>query len=81
MINNQCIYLIMFIFRLYLQQLLSNTVGPAIVDDFLHFKWDWLSNIQKICNWGPLTSNLLLISMEGECFTYLVYQLSFDTPN
>ncbi|EEB16154.1 Hypoxia-inducible factor 1 alpha inhibitor, putative [Pediculus humanus corporis] len=51
--------------RLYLQQLLNNTVGPAIVDDFLHFKWDWLSNIQKLSNWGPLTSNLLLISMEG----------------
>lgn len=51
--------------RLYLQQPLNNTVGPAIVDDFLHFKWEWISNIQKVSNWGPLTSNLLLIAMEG----------------
>lgn len=58
------IYYIFFC-RLYLQQPLNNTVGPAIVDDFLHFKWDWISNIQKLCNWGLLTSNLLLISMEG----------------
>lgn len=52
-------------YRLYLQQTLNDTVGPSIVRDFLGFKWDWINGIQKKMNWGPLTSNLLLIGMEG----------------
>jgi len=51
--------------RMYLQQALSNTVGPAIVQDFLNFRWDWISSKQRMHSWGPLTSNLLLIAMEG----------------
>ncbi|XP_018320992.1 hypoxia-inducible factor 1-alpha inhibitor isoform X3 [Agrilus planipennis] len=51
--------------RLYLQQGLNDTVGPAIVRDFLKFDWDFCNSIQKKQNWGPLTSNHLLIGMEG----------------
>jgi len=51
--------------RMYLQQALNNTVGPAIVQDFLNFHWDWINSKQRMHSWGPLTSNLLLIAMEG----------------
>lgn len=51
--------------RLYLQQGLNNTVGRAIVEDFLNFDWDFCNSKQTMHNWGPLTSNLLLIGMEG----------------
>ena len=34
--------------------------------DFLHFNWPWLNMQQQKNNWGPLTSNLLLVGMEGE---------------
>lgn len=51
--------------RLYLQQILNNSVGPGIARDFIQFRWDWLTAIQKKMSWGPLTSNLLLIGMEG----------------
>ncbi|XP_014247507.1 hypoxia-inducible factor 1-alpha inhibitor-like [Cimex lectularius] len=51
--------------RFYLQQILNNTVGPGIVHDFLKFRWDWIRGIQKKMRWGELTSNLLLIGMEG----------------
>lgn len=51
--------------RVYLQQGLNNTVGQAIVMDFLQFNWQWLNMQQKNNNWGPLTSNLLLVGMEG----------------
>lgn len=50
---------------MYLQQGLNNTVGPAIVQDFLNFDWSFCNGKQAKHNWGPLTSNLLLISMEG----------------
>ncbi|PSN40687.1 Hypoxia-inducible factor 1-alpha inhibitor [Blattella germanica] len=51
--------------QMYLQQALNNTVGPSIVQDFLNFRWDWINSKQKMHSWGPLTSNLLLIAMEG----------------
>ncbi|XP_017786265.1 PREDICTED: hypoxia-inducible factor 1-alpha inhibitor-like [Nicrophorus vespilloides] len=51
--------------RMYLQQGLNNTVGPEIVKDFLKFDWDFCSGKQNKHHWGPLTSNLLLIGMEG----------------
>ncbi|XP_065826550.1 hypoxia-inducible factor 1-alpha inhibitor-like [Oscarella lobularis] len=51
--------------RVYLQQPLNDTVGPAIVRDFVHFDWEWLRENQSRCNWGPLTSNLLLVGMAG----------------
>ena len=51
--------------RLYLQQMLNDSVGKNIVRDFLGFKWSWLTNIQKKMKWGSLTSNLLLIGLPG----------------
>ena len=51
--------------RLYLQQMLNDSVGKNIVKDFLGFKWSWLTNMQKKMNWGTLTSNLLLIGLPG----------------
>lgn len=52
-------------FRLYLQQGLNNTVGHAIMQDFVKFDWEYCIGKQTKHNWGPLTSNLLLIGMEG----------------
>lgn len=52
-------------FRVYLQQTLNDTVGPKIVVDFLGFNWNWINKQQTKRNWGQLTSNLLLIGMEG----------------
>ncbi|XP_074647580.1 hypoxia-inducible factor 1-alpha inhibitor-like [Tubulanus polymorphus] len=51
--------------RMYLQQPLNDRVGDAIVQDFLSFNWNWVTSQQKRNNWGPLTSNLLLVGMEG----------------
>ncbi|RZF37054.1 hypothetical protein LSTR_LSTR012397 [Laodelphax striatellus] len=51
--------------RMYLQQVLNDTVGPQIVHDFVAFKWYWADLIQEANSWGPLTANLLLIAMEG----------------
>ncbi|MEE6488389.1 hypothetical protein FKM82_015216 [Ascaphus truei] len=52
--------------RLYLQQTLNDTVGRKIVVDFLGFNWNWINKQQAKHGWGQLTSNLLLIGMEGE---------------
>uniref|UniRef100_A0A1B6JCP7 JmjC domain-containing protein n=1 Tax=Homalodisca liturata TaxID=320908 RepID=A0A1B6JCP7_9HEMI len=51
--------------RPYLQQMLNNTMGQGIVEDFLRFRWDWINDKQKKHSWGPLTFNLLLVGMEG----------------
>uniref|UniRef100_A0A0A9WJF7 Hypoxia-inducible factor 1-alpha inhibitor n=1 Tax=Lygus hesperus TaxID=30085 RepID=A0A0A9WJF7_LYGHE len=51
--------------RMYLQQGLNSSVGQEIVNDFVQFKWDWINGIQKEMGWNSLTSNLLLIGMEG----------------
>ncbi|CAM9206457.1 unnamed protein product, partial [Lampetra planeri] len=51
--------------RVYLQQTLNDTVGKKIVVDFLGFNWSWINSQQAKRNWGQLTSNLLLIGMEG----------------
>ncbi|XP_068022232.1 hypoxia-inducible factor 1-alpha inhibitor [Melanerpes formicivorus] len=51
--------------RLYLQQTLNDTVGRKIVVDFLGFNWNWINKQQGKRGWGQLTSNLLLIGMEG----------------
>ncbi|KAF5300707.1 hypothetical protein FQA39_LY11069 [Lamprigera yunnana] len=51
--------------RLYLQQGLNNTVGHAIVHDFINFDWNFCMGKQSKHNWGSLTSNLLLIGMDG----------------
>jgi hypoxia-inducible factor 1-alpha inhibitor (HIF hydroxylase) len=52
--------------RVYLQQTLNDTVGRKIVVDFLGFNWNWINKQQAKRNWGQLTSNLLLIGMEGK---------------
>ncbi|XP_030766191.1 hypoxia-inducible factor 1-alpha inhibitor-like [Sitophilus oryzae] len=51
--------------RLYLQQPLNNTIGDLLVRDFINFDWEYINNKQSKHNWGPLTSNLILISQEG----------------
>ncbi|XP_055517848.1 hypoxia-inducible factor 1-alpha inhibitor isoform X2 [Leucoraja erinacea] len=51
--------------RYYLQQTLNDTVGKKIVLDFLGFNWNWANKQQTKWNWGQLTSNLLLVGMEG----------------
>ena len=57
--------------RMYLQQTLNETVGKNIVLDFLGFNWNWVSEQQQRNKFGPLTSNLLLIGMEGLCYVFL----------
>lgn len=47
--------------RLYLQQPLNNTVGDNIVKDFVKFNWQFVTSHQQRNQWGPLTSNLLLL--------------------
>lgn len=54
-----------FLYRMYLQQALNDTVGPQIVQDFINFNWGWASGQQAANHWGPLTSNLLLVGMAG----------------
>lgn len=51
--------------KIYLQQMLNDQVGKNIVMDFLGFKWEWLNTMKKKMEWGPLTSNLLLIGLPG----------------
>ncbi|KAJ8973765.1 hypothetical protein NQ317_017567 [Molorchus minor] len=51
--------------RLYLQQILNSTVGPAIVEDYMKFDWHYVAEKKTKHNWGELTSNLLFIGMEG----------------
>lgn len=48
-----------------MQQVLNNSIGQHIVRDFVMFNWDWIMSKQKVCKWGALTSNLLLIAQEG----------------
>ena len=51
--------------RLYLQQMLNNTVKEKVVSDFIGFNWQWLSEQQQKNSWGPLTSTLLLVGQPG----------------
>lgn len=51
--------------HLYLQQVLSSNVGPKIVQDFLHFNWKFLGDVQRDLKWRDLTTNLLLVGMAG----------------
>lgn len=64
------------IWRVYLQQTLNDTVGKKIVVDFLGFNWNWINKQQAKRNWGQLTSNLLLIGMEGKgsCRSYPLWK-------
>ena len=45
--------------------MLNDSVGKNIVKDFLGFKWNWLTAMQRKMKWGTLTSNLLLIGLPG----------------
>lgn len=58
-----------FVTRVYLQQALNEGVGKKIVADFLGFNWSWVTEQQKKNKFGALTSNLLLIGMEGKLTT------------
>ncbi|XP_018672432.3 hypoxia-inducible factor 1-alpha inhibitor [Ciona intestinalis] len=51
--------------KVYLQQTLNDSVGTNIVTDFLQFNWDWVNKCQAAYGWGSLSSNLLLIGLEG----------------
>ena len=51
--------------RIYFQQILADTVGSRIYNDFRNFKWSWLNSKKERFNWGDLTSNLLLIGQPG----------------
>lgn len=51
--------------RHYLQEPLTDKVGSGIVEDFVKFNWKWARGQQLANNWGPLTTNLLLVSQEG----------------
>lgn len=51
--------------QIYLQQPITNTVGPAMVRDFLGFDWTFCNEKQARHHWGSLTSNLLLVGMAG----------------
>jgi len=51
--------------KYYLQQALNDGVSSRMVEDFKAFRWDWVTSQQQRNNWGPLTSNLLLIGEEG----------------
>ncbi|XP_067672862.1 hypoxia-inducible factor 1-alpha inhibitor-like [Haliotis asinina] len=51
--------------RYYLQQALNDSVDQQIVMDFMGFNWKWITEQQRKHKWGPLTSNLLLIGMDG----------------
>ena len=51
---------------MYLQQPLNDSVGRSIFMDFANFNWEWATKQQKENRWGQLTSNLLLVGMEGE---------------
>ena len=64
--QNGVLQIILYFFRVYLQQTLNDTVGKKIVVDFLGFNWNWINRQQAKRSWGQLTSNLLLIGMEGK---------------
>ena len=51
--------------KIYFQQMLTNRVKDKVVTDFLSFNWGWLGIQQQRYNWGPLTSNLLLVGQPG----------------
>jgi len=49
----------------YLQQALIEGVGDQILTDFKRFDWDLARQCQIEAGFGALTSNLLLVGMEG----------------
>ena len=46
--------------------MLNESIGQEIVKDYVDFNWDWVGRIQNEQGWGPLSSNLLLIGLEGK---------------
>ncbi|XP_013775038.1 hypoxia-inducible factor 1-alpha inhibitor-like isoform X1 [Limulus polyphemus] len=53
--------------RLYMQEPLNEKILKSLqlVNDILTFNWGWARMQQKQNNWGPLTTNLLMISTQG----------------
>lgn len=51
--------------RIYLQQTIGGDLSKQITDDSSQFRWDLIHNYQNKLGWGSLTSNLLLIGLEG----------------
>lgn len=43
----------------------------------MQFNWKWVTEQQKLNKWGPLTSNLLLVGMEGEHLS-MFYMTKYD---
>ncbi len=58
--------------RVYMQQSLTDGVGPQMQADFAKFNWPLANALAKRNEWGPLTSNLLLVGEQG-CVTPLHY--------
>ena len=73
-------YIHVLVFRIYLQQTINHPeVGDQIVVDYFNFKWDLLQKYQNKLGWGPLTSNLLLVGLEGEnsCLSFPISMFEF----
>ncbi|CAG9854482.1 unnamed protein product [Phyllotreta striolata] len=51
--------------RLYLQESLNSSMGSTIVEDFLKFNWQFVTEKKNKYHWGELTSNVLFVAMEG----------------
>ena len=58
--------------RVYMQQSLTDGVGAQMQADFAKFNWPLANALAKRNEWGPLTSNLLLVGEQG-CVTPLHY--------
>jgi len=58
--------------RVYMQQSLTDGVGAQMQADFAKFNWPLANALAKRNDWGPLTSNLLLVGEQG-CVTPLHY--------
>lgn len=58
--------------RVYMQQSLTDGVGAGLQEDFARFNWPLVTAIAAKHEWGPLTSNLLLLGQRG-CVTPLHY--------
>eukprot|EP00055_Hartaetosiga_balthica_P011102 m.49534 g.49534 ORF g.49534 m.49534 type:complete len:252 (+) comp7456_c0_seq1:242-997(+) len=52
---------------LFLQQPLNDSVGEAIVQDFVKFNWQWLTAFVKTLPWGNLTTNMLHVGRSEFC--------------
>jgi hypoxia-inducible factor 1-alpha inhibitor (HIF hydroxylase) len=51
--------------KIYLQNMLFEGLGEAIVRDFQEWKWGWAHKWQKALGFGPLSTNMLLVGQRG----------------